>query len=103
MRSAELFGQSDDVALRAADVAETSGVLRVWPHPRFAGAVAKGSWDDAVLVAIDVDEWVEGWLPDLDRDGIRVAVFQTPDDEGVGVSAERLRRDLETEVEKLQM
>ena len=54
-------------------------------------------------VAIDVDEWVEGWLPNLARDGMRVAVFQTPADKGVGVPPERLRRDLEIELEKFQM
>jgi Protein of unknown function (DUF2750) len=77
--------------------------LPVWPHQRFAEALATASWEDEVPVAIDVDEWVEGWLPDLERDGLRVAVFQTPADEGVGVSPERLRRDLEIELEKVQM
>ena len=46
---------------------------------------------------IDTDEWVEQWSPDLDTEGIRVAVFQTPDEQAVGVPAQRLKRDLEAE------
>ena len=59
--------------------------------------VVTGRWSDAAPTAIDIDEWVEGWLPDLDSDGVRVAVFQTPDDEGVGVSPQRLKHDLDEE------
>ena len=70
----------------------------VWPHQRFAWVVATEQWSDAVPAAIDIDEWVEEWLPDLDRDGIRVAVFQTPDDQGVAVSPRRLKRDLDAEL-----
>ena len=70
----------------------------VWPHPRFAEACADGPWVDESAHSIDVDEWVEAWTPQLIRDGLRVAVFQTPADEGSGVSPERLKRDLEQEL-----
>ena len=69
---------------------------------RFAQALATGRWGDAVPVAIDIDEWLE-WLLDLDGNGIRAAVFPTPDDEGVGVSPQRLKRDLETELEQFNL
>ena len=62
----------------------------LWPHQRFAEALATGQWSDVAPMAIDIDEWVEEWHADLVGDGIRVAVFQTPDDRGVGVSPERL-------------
>jgi hypothetical protein len=32
-----------------------------------------------------------------------VAVFQTPDDQGVGVAPGRLKRDLEAELEQFQL
>ena len=75
----------------------------VWPHQRFAQALATGRWSDAAPMAIDIDAWVDEWLSDLARDGIRVAVFQTPSDEGVGVSPQRLKRDLETELEQFNL
>jgi hypothetical protein len=99
----QLWGLRAEDGWVVAEDDEGDQYLPVWPHQRFAEALATASWEDAVPVAIDVDEWVKGWLPSLERDGMHVAVFQTPADEGVGVSPERLRRDLETELEKFQM
>jgi hypothetical protein len=70
----------------------------VWPHPRFAEACAAGSWAGEPPGPIDVDEWVEAWTPQLIREGFGVAVFQTPDDEGIAVTPERLKGDLEHEL-----
>jgi hypothetical protein len=75
----------------------------VWPHPRFAEACAEGPWKGETPVAIDIDEWVHAWLPDLEKDGMRVAVFQRPDDEGVGVGAQRLKSDLEEELAQFEL
>jgi hypothetical protein len=75
----------------------------VWPHPRFADACAEGAWAAEKPAPIDVDEWVVAWLPNLERDRMRVAVFQTPQDQGVGVGPERLKRDLEQELAKLEV
>jgi hypothetical protein len=77
--------------------------LPVWPHPRFAQACARGPWEEAEPVKTDVDEWVETWLWNLERDGMNVAVFQTPADEGVGVSPKRLRHDLAHELSRLEL
>ncbi len=75
----------------------------VWPHPYFAQACAEGPWEGEKPVAIDVDEWVEGWLPALDKDGMHVAVFQTPNDQGIGVGAQRLKRDLDDELAQFEL
>jgi hypothetical protein len=50
----------------------------VWPHPRFAEACAEGAWAGERPAPIDIDEWVEAWLPNLGRDGMRVAVSRRP-------------------------
>jgi hypothetical protein len=34
---------------------------------------------------------------------MRIAVFQTPDDQGVGVGTERLKRDLEDELSQFEL
>ena len=75
----------------------------VWPHARFAEACAEGPWAGEQSVAVDIDEWVEAWLPKLGEDGMRVAVFQTPEDQGVGVAPERLKRDLEDELAQFEL
>ena len=75
----------------------------VWPHSRFADACAADLWAEERPAAIDIDEWVEAWLSNLERDGLRVAVFQTPEDQGVSVSASRLKRDLEDELARFSL
>jgi hypothetical protein len=77
--------------------------LPVWPHPRFAEVCASGPWAAEAPGAIDIDEWVEAWLPNLERDRMRVAVFQTPEDKGVSVGTERLKRDLEHELSQFEL
>jgi hypothetical protein len=75
----------------------------VWPHPRFAKACAAGEWAGEKPEAIDIDAWVVAWLPNLERDGMRVLVFQTPDERGLSVGTERLRRDLEDKLSQFEL
>jgi hypothetical protein len=75
----------------------------VWPHPRFATACAEREWKGEKAELIDIDEWVEGWSSKMTEDGLRVAVFQTPADQGIGVSPERLKHDLEGELSRFQL
>jgi hypothetical protein len=75
----------------------------VWPHRRFAEACTEGPWGGEKAVALDIGEWGEAWLPKLKDDGMRVAVFQTLDDDSVGVAPERLRRDLDDELSQFEL
>lgn len=99
----ELWGLQGDGGWVVA--ADDEGVphFPVWPHPRFLEACATGPWATERPVSIDIDEWVEAWLANLERDGMRVAVFQTPDDQGVSVSTERLKRDLTDELSQFEL
>ena len=99
----QLWGLRGDWGWVIAEDDERNQHFPVWPHQRFAQAVATEQWSDGVPDAIDIDEWVEGWLPDLDRDGLRVAVFQTPDDQGVTVSPQRLKSDLDAALEQFNL
>ena len=42
-------------------------------------------------------------VSDLDTDGIRVAFFQTPNEQAVGVPAQRIKRDLEAELDQFRL
>ena len=97
----ELWGLVDGRGWVIAEDDAGASHFPVWPHPRFASACAQGPWSGATSESIDIDECVEGWLPKLHHDGLRVAVFQTPDEQGVGVGADRLREDLELELAEL--
>jgi Protein of unknown function (DUF2750) len=99
----ELWGLRGEGGWVVAEDDEGNQHFPVWPHQRFAQALAEGLWEGEKPVSIDIDEWVDAWLPNLERDGMRVAVFQTPDDKGVGVSPERLKTDLEAELEQFSL
>jgi hypothetical protein len=98
----QLWGLRGDGGWVVAEDNDGNQHFPVWPHQRFAEACATGPWRGEEPVPLDVDEWVAEWLPDLEEDGMRVAVFQTPDDEGVGVAPSRLKRDLEAELAQFE-
>ena len=99
----ELWSLTDTDGWVIAVDDENTGHIPVWPHPRFASACAEGPWQDAKPTPIEIDEWVVAWLPKVREDGLRVAVFQTPEDKGVGVSADRLKSDLEDELAAFEL
>ena len=71
----------------------------VWPHERFAEAYASsiaGSGFEAK--AIELDSFRSRWIPGMTADNRMVAVFPTPQQRGVVVAPERLRRDLDGEL-----
>jgi hypothetical protein len=73
-------------------------VLPLWPHPGFAEACAHGAWEGTTPSSIALEELLDDLLPLLAQDGIRVAVFPTPQGEGVLVTSEELGRDLQAEL-----
>jgi hypothetical protein len=71
---------------------------RHWPHKRYAAACAVDQWAGHVPRAINLHEWMEKWLPGLERDSRRIVVFMTPINAGATVEHGRLREDLEEEL-----
>ena len=77
-------------------------LLPVWPHARYAAACAAHAREEAE--PIDIDDFVEEWLPGLEADGYGVAVFpRPPDGEAVHVDCARLKDDLEAELERYEL
>jgi hypothetical protein len=99
----ELWGLHSEDGWVVAEDDDGTPHLPLWPHPRFAEVCASGEWADAHPASIDVDEWVVGWSANLERDGLSVAVFQTPDDQGVGVAPSRLKHDLDDELTQFEL
>ena len=81
--------RNDSGWVALADAAGAEG-FPVWPHPEYAKACAEHDWADCAPVAIDVHEFVDGWLPDMVRRGVSIAVFPTPALRGVWLSAAEL-------------
>ena len=66
----------------------------VWPHERYAAACASGGWEGTHPAAIRLDDFRAKWLPGLQRDNRRVAVFPLPQGGSIPVEPERLGADL---------
>lgn len=76
----ELWGLHGDGGWVMAEDDDAIHTSLSGPHPRFAKACSTGPWEGEDPQAIDVDEWVEGWIPQLQREGFRIAVLS--DDPG---------------------
>ncbi len=96
--SEEVWGLRDDRGWVTAQDDEGRTFMPIWPHPEYARACASDAWESAAPESIELDEWAEGWLSDLDTRGLFVSVFPVPAGSGVAVEPGRLRRDLEAEV-----
>ena len=85
----------------AGDDAGNSG-FPVWPHPDYALACATGDWDGNSSAPIDVHDFVENWLPEMDADGVFIAVFPTPEMRGVPINASELQSYLQDELSQYE-
>lgn len=75
-------------------------LLPFWPEEEFADACASGLWIDYVPKSIEISDFLEKWLPGMQRDGLGVAVFPTPSDRGVIAEPGALRDALQVELAK---
>jgi hypothetical protein len=88
--------------LRDADgwvVGRETDALPLWPHATLAEACAVGPWEGALPEPAALDDLLEDLLPLLDEDGLRVAVFPSPDDPGLLLPPAEVRERLEREME----
>lgn len=73
-------------------------LVPVWPHEEYAVACAKDKWTGYRPQVIELRAWMKRWIPGMIKDKRNVAVFPTPSMQGVHVSPERLKNDLEAEL-----
>lgn len=79
-------------------VGKDTDALPLWPHSDFAQACAQGAWAGASPAVVPLDDLLDDLLPLLEEDGLRVAVFPSPDRAGSLVSPEDFRKRLEAEL-----
>ncbi|MEI8372831.1 MAG: DUF2750 domain-containing protein [Planctomycetota bacterium] len=77
-------------------------ILPVWPEREFAEALAQGDWATHTAKAISLKDFVEKWLPGMEKDGKQLAVFPTPSGKGVLVAPPRLLTDLRSEMKQYE-
>jgi hypothetical protein len=75
--------------------------MPVWPHPRFAKACTSDEWAGEPE-SIEVHEWIRKWIPGLMNDNRKIFVFPTPGGKGVAVDPQRVKKDLEEELSRIE-
>jgi Protein of unknown function (DUF2750) len=73
-------------------------LVPVWPHERLAAAYAAARSAADCPRSITLSDWLEKWIPGMQRDQRWVAIFPTPQGKGTPVTPERLKEDLEAEL-----
>lgn len=74
-----------------------------WPEAEFAQVCAVNDWSEAKATAIDLEEFMDQWLPNIHEDGDKVGVFWEPGNLiGVDVDPLVLLKDLQEECSRYQ-
>lgn len=76
--------------------------LPIWPHPNYAAACATKEWEGNSPAAIDVELFVNAWLPNMATKNAKVIVFPTPELRGVFVDAVELQSMLIQELSQYE-
>lgn len=74
-------------------------LLAFFPNERFAEHIAKKEWEVFKPKRIELDYFLEKWLPGMRSDGVKPSIFPTDTDSAV-MDVDTLREDLEAELEK---
>ncbi|HHW38526.1 MAG TPA: DUF2750 domain-containing protein [Bacillales bacterium] len=74
-------------------------LMPFWPKKEFAELCSIGEWSDLSPESIDLEEFINDWLPGIKDDGYRVSVFWNNDDSAV-LEVDTLLKDLGSELEK---
>ncbi|WP_144558354.1 DUF2750 domain-containing protein [Shouchella miscanthi] len=72
--------------------------LNFWPTKEHAELCAMKEWKKTVAVSIDLEEFIDSWLPGIDNDGVSVSIFFNNKD-SITVPVKEILNDLEQELE----
>ncbi len=74
-------------------------VFPVWPAEAYAALCVGGEWSGYEPKSFSLDDFMDLLLPRLEKEGALIGVFYTPADKGVVRDFERIRRDLNIELD----
>ena len=75
-----------------------SQLVPVWPHASYASLCATGVWNGSDPKVIPLHVWLDRWIPGMEGDHRRVAVFPTPSDQGISMEPKKVEDDLRNEL-----
>ena len=79
-----------------------SQILPLWPEKEFAELCAVDQWKDYKAEVIELDNFIEKWIPGMTKDKTLINVFLTPNAKGTVISPADLYSDLQDELEQYE-
>ncbi len=76
-------------------------MLPFWPKFEYAEICALGNWAGCTPAEIPLKDFMEAWLPGIEKDGNMPSIFPVPDNGGAAVNPSQLREDLLAELSRL--
>ncbi len=77
-------------------------ILPLWPEKEFAELCAVDQWKDHKAEVIELDNFIEKWVPGMTNDKTLINVFLTPNTKGTVISPDDLNSDLQEELEQYE-
>lgn len=97
----EVWGlESNGWALLGDDL--NNQVFPFWPEKEFAEICAIDQWTGYEAKPIELNSFLEKWIPGMEKDKILVNIFLTPDSKGKTVSPRDLGNHIEEELEQYE-
>jgi hypothetical protein len=97
----EVWGLHSDAGWAMSSDGEGGECVPFWPHPEYAKAMTVGHWSGREPTSVPLADFLEKWLPGMAKDGLRVAVFPTPENAKL-VDPMLLKQDLESECKQYE-
>ena len=94
----EVWGLRNNDGWVTSENNEGEESIPFWPHPEYAHRCATGQWEGNQPTPIDLESFIEEWLPGLEGDAMLVAVFPTPEGKSVHVQPSVLLESLKEEL-----
>jgi len=84
---------------------DTSGIRAIpfWPHAKFADDCAFGIWKGYHAAQIELNTFIQKWLPGMSNEGLSALVFQTDFDRGILVDIDKLDADIGEQLKHFEM
>ncbi|MDN3672426.1 DUF2750 domain-containing protein [Flavobacterium branchiarum] len=77
-------------------------IFPFWPEKELAELCAVDKWSGYNAESIDLNLFLEKWIPGMEKDNIFVSIFYTPQSKGLTVSSEKLGNDINEELEEYE-
>lgn len=74
----------------------------LWPAPEYANLCANNQWASYEAEPIEIHQFINEYLDELEKNSVGLAIFYVPNDLGVTPTYQQLSEDLERELSRIE-